>query len=122
MIRKMLLVTAAVMGMMAVSGGSVQAGHCHHGGGHGRGYSGYGGYRGGYGGGYGGYYGGPSYGYGGGIVVAPRYVPAPVYPVYPSYGVPYGGNPYGYGGYGGYVPYNQAFGVRSGNFSLFLGR
>lgn len=112
MIRKMLLVTAAVMGLMAATGSSAQAGHCHHGGGYGRGY-------GGYGGGYG-YRGGPGYGYGGGVAYVPRVVPAPVYPypVYAPYGAPYGGNPYGYG----YAPYGQAFGVRSGNFSLFLGR
>lgn len=111
MIRKMLLVTAAVMGLMAATGSSAQAGHCHHGGGYGRGYGGYGGY---------GYRGGPGYGYGGGVAYVPRVVPAPVYPypVYAPYGAPYGGNPYGYG----YAPYGQAFGVRSGNFSLFLGR
>ena len=114
MFRKVMLVAAAVGGLM-LAGGTAQAGHCHHGHSHGRGY-GYGGYHGGpyhsgysYRGGYGG-----GYGYSSGVVVVPRYVPAPVYP---GYGNPYGGYPYG-----SYGPYGPAFGLQTGNFSLYLGR
>lgn len=111
MIRKLALVSAVVLGLMVLTGGSVQAG-CHPGGGRG-----HGGYR---GGGYGHHHGVPRYGYGGGAMMGPRVMPAPVYPypVYPNYGYgyPYGAAPYGNG------PYNQAFGLRTGNFSLFLAR
>lgn len=115
MIRKVMLAAVTAVGLMTVGLGSAEAG-CHRGG-----YGGYGGY--GYGPRYGGYYGGPGYGFGGGVVVAPRVVtvPPPVYPVYPSYGYSYGA-PYGYGGYGAYGPYGQAFGLQTGNFSMFLGR
>jgi hypothetical protein len=105
MIRKWMLVAVAAAGVIAASGWSAQAGHCGPRGGFGYGY--------GYGPRYGAVYGRPyGYGYGRPVVVAPRVVPAPVYPypVAPGYG-------YGYG----YAPYGQAFGLQTGNFSLFLG-
>ncbi len=117
MVQKLILAaaTAAVIGILAATGTTAEAGHRHHAHHH-HGHS--------HGGSYGGYY-------GGGVVYAPRVYAQPVYPypVYQSYRPscahsPYGGGygyPSGYG-YGGYAPYNQAFGVRSGNFSLFLGR
>ena len=108
MFRKLTLAAVAAAGVMMAAGGTAEAG-CHRGGF-------------GYGPRFSGYYGRP-YGYGyRGVVMAPRVVPAPVYayPVYPNYGYPYGGYPYGV--YGGYGPYGQAFGLQTGNFSLFLGR
>ena len=120
MVQKLILAaaTAAVIGVLAAMGTTAEAGHRHHnhhGNSHG-----------------GGYYGGH---YGGGVVYAPRVYAQPVYPypVYQNYGPtcvhsPYGGGGgygYGYGngyGYGGYAPYGQSIGVRSGNFSLYLGR
>jgi hypothetical protein len=47
------------------------------------------------------------------VIVAP-----PAYG-YPVYGTPYG-DPYGYPY--GYPAYGSALGIRTGNFSLFLGR
>jgi hypothetical protein len=109
MIRKLIVAAAAALaiGVLAATGTKAEAGHRHVHGGHrcGPAY---------------GVYGGPAVGYGygyGGVIVAPRVVTVPVapYPPYPVYGYPYG---YGYG----YAPYGQAFGLQTGNFSLFLGR
>lgn len=109
MTRKMMLAAVVAVGVMFAMGGSVQAGHGHHGHGHhGHGHRGHGHYGHNHRHGYG--Y-GPRYG----VVVAPRVVAPPVYP-YPAYGYP----AYSYPPV--YSPYNQALGVQTGNFSLFLGR
>jgi hypothetical protein len=100
MLRKLAFGTIAAIGLLTLTGVSADAG-CH---------------PRGYGPRYGRFYGGRAYPYGPAVVVAPQPVlPAPPYTAYPVYGY----YPYNYG----YGPgYRQAFGLQTGNFSLFLGR
>ena len=108
MLRKLMIGTVAAAGLMMAMGVSADAG-CRPRGAYGP----RGGFPGGPGYGYGGY------GYGGGVVLAPR--PVTAYPMYGYYPINYGYGPgFAYGGYG--PGYGQAFGLRTGSFSMFLGR